>query len=257
VKVLFYDSIQLSNAPKELRSPALAEKWEGTDVVIILDQPREITGIGITYTNARQIDLSFNLAELIIIEGNTDAPQKIYDDGADLVQYDLEIDSNVHATAGATFQTIMFNGNGLYRIKPIVTDRITLIHDGSYIGRFGAGVAVDLRTAIAKEPGWASTAESRKTLSGQIIPGVGGYTYRTVSLDVRYKISAKALNEIEAAYKDQIGRGYPYFLMFDREAARLPFLRLYARDTKTTEYVFQGGINRYLFSRKFDFEECF
>jgi hypothetical protein len=256
MKILFHDIIQCSNAPQALRSPALADKWTGTGVVITLDQPREINCVGIAYTNARQIDLSFNPVEILIIEGNNN-PVITYEGGGGFVSYELELDSNVPVAAGGVQQSVMFSGNGLYLIKPIVTDRITLTHDGSYIGRFGAGIAVNLRTAIAKEPGYASTAESRKTLSGQIIPGAGGYTYRTVSLDVRYKIDGKAVNQIEEAYNDQIGRGYPYFLLFDTEANRLPFPRLYARDAKANEYVLQGGINRYLFSRKFEFEECF
>jgi hypothetical protein len=159
--------------------------------------------------------------------------------------------------AGSLEQKIQVSGNGLYRIIPVVTDRITLTIDGTYIGRFAAGMAVDLPTAIAKEPGWASTAKSRKTLSGQVIPGAGGYTYRTVSVDVRYKIDKSALSEIEMAYHSQIGLGYPYFLLFDKESRRLPSIRLYAKDTKSEQYVFQGGISRYLFSRKFEFEECF
>jgi hypothetical protein len=151
----------------------------------------------------------------------------------------------------------MVSENGLYRVVPVVTDKITITTDGSYIGRFAAGIAVDLPTAIAKEPGWASTAKHRKTLSGQVIPGAGGYTYRTVSVDVRYKIDKAAISQIEMAYNGQIGLGYPYFLLFDKENQRLPFVRLYAKDSKTEQYVFQGGITRYLFSRKFDFEECF
>jgi hypothetical protein len=137
-------------------------------------------------------------------------------------------------------QSVLFAGNGLYRIIPVTTDRITINTDGSYLGRFAAGIAVDLPTAIAKEPGFASTAKPRKTLSGQMIPGAGGYAYRTVSVDVRYKIDRPALSHIEMAYKEQIGVGYPYFLLFDKEARRLPFARLYAKDTKTERYVFQG-----------------
>jgi hypothetical protein len=256
MKILFYDIIQLSNAPSALRSPALADRWGGSSLVIMLDQPHEITCIGIGYTNAREITLVFDPSELVDIEGNTTDPSS-YDGGIDFLDYELDIESNIITEAGASEQRIMFSGNGLYRILPIVTDKITITIDGSYIGRFAAGMAVDLPTAIAKEPGFASTATNRKTLSGQVIPGRGGYSYRTISVDVRYKIDKSALSQIEMAYNGQIGLGYPYFLLFDREAHRLPFVRLYAKDTKTDRYVFQGGITKYLFSRKFEFEECF
>jgi hypothetical protein len=263
VKILFYDIIQLSDAPKELRTAALADAWSGTEVTIALDQPRLITCAGIGHTDASYLSMSFALDQPLIIDGNSPGITW-YDGGPDAAgaefgppQYDVIIDSNFPDAPSPAEQIFFIQENGLYRIKPVIADRITLAHDGAYIGRFGAGEAVDLRTAIAKEPGWASTAESRKTLSGQILPGAGGYSYRTVSLDARYKIDERAVNEIEAAYPGQIAQGYPFFLLFDREAARLPFLRLYAQDAKYGEYVLQGGVNRYLFSRKFEFVECF
>ena len=257
MQVLFFDVVQLSNAPPPLRSPALADRWNGNTIIIELYQPRMITAVGIGYTDAHSINLSFNPVQPLIIEGNGDTI--IYDGGTSYTAYDLDIESNSVNTPESLSQTIMFMTNGLYLIKPVFTDRITITTDGTYlsfIGRFAAGIAVDLPTAIAKEPGWASTAAERKTLSGQIIQGAGGYSYRTVSLDVRYKIGKTAIEQIEAAYNRQIGPGFPYFLLFDREERRLPFARLYARDKKK-DYVFQGGINRFLFSRKFEFEECF
>jgi hypothetical protein len=257
MRILFYDIIQTSNAPDSLRSPALADVWPGSSLVITLDQPYEINCIGIGYTDAKTITMVFNAIQLLDIEGNTTTPSYTYEGGIDFLDYELDIESNIITGDGALAQSIMIAGNGLYRILPVVTDKITITTDGSYIGRFAAGMAVDLPTAIAKEPGLSSTAKNRTTLSGQIIPGRGGYTYRTLSVDVRYKIDKAALSQIGMAYNGQIGLGYPYFLLFDKEANRLPFVRLYAKDTKSEQYVFQGGINRYLFSRKFEFEECF
>ncbi|MDR0374415.1 MAG: hypothetical protein LBH85_01645 [Treponema sp.] len=259
MKILFYDIIQLSNAPGSLRSPALADRWDGSSLVITLDRAREINCVGIGYTDAGKITMSFNPPQLQEIEGDAASPVYAYDGGTDLdpVNYDVEIESDVTVRDGSMEQSVMVAGNGLYRVIPVVADRIAITTDGSYIGRFAAGVAVDLPTAMHKEPGFASTGTYRKTLSGQVIPGAGGYAYRTVSVDTRYKINNAALSQIEAAYNGQIGLGYPYFLLFDKESRRLPFIRLYAKDTKTEEYVFQGGINKYLFSRKFEFEECF
>ena len=257
MKILFFDAVQTAiDPPPSLQSPALADRWLGTSVIIRLDTPRPITSVGIGGSNARTVTLEFSTVQPLNLEGNPGPNGVVYDGGTALVSYELDIEGNIVNEPGSQTQTVTVNGSGLYVIKPVVTDCITLSHDGGYLGRFAAGIACDLPTAIAKEPGWASTAAERKTLSGQIIPGAGGYTYRTVSLDTRYKIGKETMGQIEAAYTQQIGRGFPYFLLFDREARRLPFLRLYARDQKK-DYVFQGGINRFLFSKKFDFEECF
>jgi hypothetical protein len=65
------------------------------------------------------------------------------------------------------------------------------------------------------------------------------------------------MGEIQAAYSGQIGRGYPFFIILDDEVRRLPFYRLYAQEKSQKEMSFESGINRFLFSKKFDFTECF
>lgn len=90
-----------------------------------------------------------------------------------------------------------------------------------------------------------------------MIPGAGGYSCRAVGLDTRYKTGAQAMGEIKAAYADQISRGYPFFVLFDDEARRLPFPRMYASDKSPENLAFESGINDYRFSRKFDFMEAF
>jgi len=113
-----------------------------------------------------------------------------------------------------------------------------------------------LPTAIAKEPSFMSTAEPRVTLSGQVIPGAGGYNYRTLSLDCRYKISEEIISEIEAGYITA-GRGYPYFIDLTDESYKLPFSKLYANEKNQGSMTFQSGVRRYLYSRRFEFEERF
>jgi hypothetical protein len=73
-----------------------------------------------------------------------------------------------------------------------------LTSDGSYLGRIALGRAVDLPTAISKEPGFHSTASPRTTLSGQVLPGAGGYTWRGVTLNVSYKINHTAWEDLRA-----------------------------------------------------------
>jgi hypothetical protein len=89
-----------------------------------------------------------------------------------------------------------------------------------------------------------------------VIPGAGGYDYRAVSLDSRYKIGPEAMAEIEAGYK-YIGRGYPFFIDFSDEAYKLPFIRLYAAERNQRNLSFEGGARRFLYSRRWNFEERF
>jgi hypothetical protein len=94
--------------------------------------------------------------------------------------------------------------------------QINLVFSGAYIGRFGTGYAVNLKTAIPKEPTLASTNKPRTTLSGQTIEGLGGYNYWRISVDTRYKIDKDKLNSIIEGYK-VLSKGYPMFILFDDE----------------------------------------
>jgi hypothetical protein len=138
----------------------------------------------------------------------------------------------------------------------ITASVITVAGDAAFIGRFAAGKAVTVCTAIAKEPGIASTGEPRETLSGQVIPGLGGYTYRTLSLDSRYKIGKEAVEELTAGYK-YTAMGYPFFLDLSEEAYKLPFDKLYAAENNQRNLVFQSGLLKYRYSYRFNFKESF
>ncbi|MDR3342563.1 MAG: hypothetical protein LBT14_07225 [Treponema sp.] len=140
--------------------------------------------------------------------------------------------------------------------KTVTASQLTIATNAAFAGRIAAGKGVEICTSIAKEPGWHSTAEPRVTLSGQVIPGRGGYNYRTLSLDSRYKIGPEAMSEIIAGYK-YIGMGYPFFLSFEKETYKLPYSRLYAGEKNQRAMSFEGGIEQYLYSRKWDFEERF
>jgi FlaG/FlaF family flagellin (archaellin) len=147
--------------------------------------------------------------------------------------------------------------NGLY-IMPgtALANRIVIDTNAKTIGRVGAGLCVDIPTAIAKEPAFCSTSEPRITLSGQVVAGRGGYNYKTVSLDSRYKINSFAINEIKNGYK-YIGMGYPFFIDLSVENYKLPFSKFYGIDTNQQNISFESGIKKYLYSRRFEFKECF
>jgi len=162
----------------------------------------------------------------------------------------------IKASAGETFN-ISFSGNGLYPLgKTIHANKIVVSTDGSFIGRLGAGLGVRLGTSVAKQPAWRSTAEPRTTLSGQIVLGAGGYNYRTLHLDTRYKLKAQDIAELEAGYKYS-GLGFPFFIDLTDEAYKLPYSKLYATDKNQRALSLEGGLARFLYSKRFEFEEAF
>jgi hypothetical protein len=221
MRILFNDVIQYSDAPKEIKSPALSEMTSLTGpVTITLDRQYPINAIGIGGTDGIDFTITFNDANNTVFQ----------------------------------FQ---FTESGLYLMdKTVDASVVTIASNASYIGRIGAGIGVHIPTAIAKEPAFCSTAEPRTTLSGQVIPGAGGYNYRTVSLDSRYKIGPSAMGELKAGYS-YIGKGCPFFIDLSVESYKLPFPKLYAVERNQRQMSFESGVRRFLYSRRFEFEERF
>jgi hypothetical protein len=224
VNILFFDRLQQSNAPKQLISSSLADYYNNAaDLEIILHEPGDIDCIGIGNMDAANIQIALT---------NTD---------------------------NDSFQeTIAFQENGLYVLNRNYANikEIDIVFSSSHIGRLAFGKAVNLKTSIPKEPTFVSTNKPRITLSGQVIDGLGGYNYRRVSLDTRYKIDNEKLTEIIKAFPS-LSKGLPMFVSFEDEKDRLPFERLYCNDTSQQEISFESSINKNLFSRKFVFEERF
>jgi hypothetical protein len=223
MRILFNDIIQNSDAQQELKSPALSETFANPygQFTITFDKAYPINAIGIgNAIPLANITVNFN-------------------------------------KSGIPPQSFQYIGNGLYILPKIInTSRISVSTNSGFIGRLGAGLGIRIPTAIAKEPSFVSTSEPRVTLSGQVIPGAGGYNYRKLSLDSRYKITEEAVNEIIAGYKTA-GQGYPYFIDLSDESYKLPFTKFYANETGQRSMTLQGGIMRYLYSKRFEFEERF
>jgi hypothetical protein len=266
--VLFNDVIQTSTLPGILKTGALSERYTFAynehGFVIDFPLPVYIDCVGIGYTDGTYIQLAFDGFDGWRIDGAkaaTNMNDYVYTfDGGGPYEKDYRylMGETNEAWQSGFQQIVYYRGDGLYKLeRPVITKRLTMTTDASYIGRIGMGRGVKLGTAIAKEPSFNSSEKGRLTLSGQRIPGIGAYNYRAVSLDVRYKIGEAAMYEIKTAYNTQIGPGLPFFLLFEEEARRLPFIRLYAVDKKNSGVSFESGVNRFLFSRKFDFEECF
>jgi hypothetical protein len=127
---------------------------------------------------------------------------------------------------------------------------------GTRLGRVALGIASHIPTSPAKGLGYMSSAEDGLTEAGQVISGEGGYRYRTLSLDSRYKIGPETMERILAGYAT-VGSGFPMFIDLGDEADRLPARRFYGVERGQQSWVFQGGVDKYLYSLKFDLEECF
>jgi hypothetical protein len=155
------------------------------------------------------------------------------------------------------YETHTFDKNGLYMLfqKYENIKQINIVFSGTHIGRIGTGYAINLKTAVPKEPTLISTAKPRVTLSGQSILGLGGFNYWSISLDTRYKIDKDKLNNIIAGYP-LLSKGYPMFISFENEE-KLPIRRMYGNEKNQQALGFESSINKPLYSKRWVLEERF
>lgn len=211
------DFIQYSDAPEELKSPSLADFFASNNFLIDLGSVRTFDAIGVGYTDATEITINGNLITLDPVESDR---------------------------------------NGLYKIGVTLTTQIiTVVTNGTYVGRLGVGLCRFLGLSPAREPGFYSTARPRLTASAQVIAGAGGVTGRIIGVDVRYKIDEDIFNDFKNSFTTQMSKGYPFFLYFDKEQHRMPFKRLYGRTDN--ELLFQSSVNRFLYSKRFEYRESY
>lgn len=214
---LINDRIQNSDAPDELKSQSLADISEDTSWTITLDGVYDIDCIGVGNTDSTQITIN---GEVVTLEGTEQ------------------------------------HKNGLYVLTtPLNTDTLTISMDGTYIGRIGVGKSRFFGCAPAREPGFYTTAVPRTTASGQGIDGAGGIVGRRIGLDFRYKIDQDIFQDFQDAMSNQISKGFPYFMYFDKEQHRMPWKRLYA--SSDNELLFQSSVNFFKYSRRFEYREKF
>jgi len=151
---------------------------------------------------------------------------------------------------------ITFDKNGLYEIPEQTTDSLVISHDGTFIGRFGAGNGHSLGLGRAREPKRKTSASQRFTRSNQAVFGAGAVGWREIDVDVRYKITRAFFDDFDSAYETQIMRNFPFFILFDKEYSnRFPWLRFYG--VEKLDWVFQSSVNKFLYSKKFSFRECY
>lgn len=220
MKILIDDLIQRSNAPSALKSAALADTYTTNNFIITLDDEYDIDCIGVGYTDASHI----------IVNGET-------------IQLHLAGTGN--------------EKNGLYLLstKLLAEDTLTVSHDGTYLGRFGAGAYTQLCASPTKEIGFYTTSQERVTVSGQVVPGAGGYCGRSFNLDFRYKFNSTILTVINRIFATQISLVLPFFIYFDSENFSPLWARMYA--SIPNKFVFQTSIRSFLLSHKLEFTERF
>lgn len=221
--------MQLADVDAKIKSPALSDIYVNDSYVIevAFDTPEIVDCIGIGNTDSTEVSISDGITtQIITLPASTDRTRKYQ--------------------------------NGLYLLSEMESANYSITFNGSFIGRIGLGEARTLGTAPTKEPGFYTTNENRVTLSGQTIPGAGGYSGRRVDLDVRYKIDDEIYNDIELAYEGQISREFPFFLQLDDELHKLPLnMKYFYAALNEPGIVLQSSIYRFLYSYKFSFFERF
>lgn len=220
---------EATGIPDEIKSPALSDIYEdATTFNAVFTEYKSINCIGIGYTDA----------SIVTISNGT-------------------LTRTINITKEAPYQ------NGLYIFEALTLDSeyggtFTISHNGTFIGRVAIGTYRQLCTSPTKEIGFYTTTQSRETLSGQKIPGAGGFYGRRFEADVRYKIDDEIYNDIELAYDSQIQKEFPFFIYTDDEQHKLPtnMLYFYASTDKPISML-QSSTYRFLYSYKFSFYEAF
>jgi len=217
------DLIQNSNAPVQLKTAVLGDRWYGTSVTITLQSSLLFDSVGIGFTDATEITIN---GEVVTVD--------------------------------------LITQNGLYPLIEQTTDTVVLTHNGTFIGRLGIGVGHSVGISPPREPGYWTTSQSRRAEEGGVIPGAGGRGGRSIDVDIRYKIGVEMFRDFDAAYDAQISRGFPLFVLFDKEfnkvtgepeKDRVPYERFYGAIPQAN--VFQSSVNRFLFSKRWKFVEAF
>ena len=253
MKILINDKMQFaSGVPAEIKSPALADRYNASvTFTATFDDAEIVNCIGIGYTDATEITIDDGLENFYPLTFDS---QPATLDG---VQWIVSEIMQIITLPVRNDRTRKYN-NGLYLLNEMKSNTYTITHNGSYIGRVGIGEYRTLGTAPSKEIGFYTTTESRETLSGQTIPGAGGYYGRRFVADVRYKFTEEIYNDLETAYQTQIQRSFPYFLLLDDEQHKVPdtMLHFYAASDKPLSLL-QSSSYKFLYSYKFNFEERF
>jgi len=266
MKILINDLMQYSDAPDQIKSPALVDAYPNSGTLTInfsipaaysefeifdgvLSQPMDegtIDGIlsqpfydgTIDGVPSQPLSVSGANQFNCIGIGGTDATQLI-----------INTDIIINAPGDGVFDP------GLYDIgQSITASQITISHNGTFMGRIAVGECQNLCISPSREPGFFTNVKSRTSIAGAVIPGAGGFGGQRIGVELKYKIDRDVYTEYQRAYVTQIMNGFPFFIAFNNDAW-LPIDKFYAYEKNA--FVHQGAVNRFLYSRNLDFREAF
>lgn len=271
MKILINDLMQFSDLPDDLKTPGLADRVENTGTLTInfvipteystfnifdgiLSQPGSHNG---SFIDGILNQPLFNDGTTIF-DGVPTKPLSVsgadeFDcigiGGTDATQLTINGDIIINSPDGKAFK------DGLYEISQSITAaQITISHNGTFMGRIAAGECRQLCISPSREPGFFTSVQKRRSLSGQVIPAAGGYGGEVLGVDFRYKVDRTIYTDFQRAYVTQIMVGFPFFLDFDNDDW-LPRNKFYGETDN--ELIFQAAVNFFKYSRRFEFQEAF
>lgn len=268
MKILINDLMQFSDLDDDLKSPSLADRVVNTGIKIInFTIPKEYSTFlifdGILSQPAYNGIYDGILSQPLFVDGSIIdgiLSQSLSVSGAD--EFDCLGIGGTDATQIIINSDIVINSNdgdafksGLYEIGQTVrAAQVTIEHNGTYMGRIAGGMCREICISPSREPGFYTSVNTRRSLSGQVIPPAGGYGGEVLGVDFRYKIDRDIYTDFQRAYVTQIMTGFPFFLDFNNDKW-LPRNKFYGQTDN--EMIFQSSINGFKYSRRFEFREAF
>jgi len=135
-----------------------------------------------------------------------------------------------------------------------ITNVAVSLLTGSYIGRFALGEYRSVSIARNREPGIIPTESSEKTRGGQVVERSGGTSLRTIGFDLKNNIDSDIRSDV-LAQRNKYIKGFPVFIDFSDESDWVDMGDFYGHDKN--KWNLQNGSNNDLYTKKFNFEECF
>ena len=221
----------------------------GTDLIYIMDGISPTVQSSFPVPGSSPTGLAISDGNLIIAD---QADDKIYVmDGISSTEQTVTHTEEITPVDGVIdkFVIIAANSTASSRIKYTAPA-------GAKVHRIMAGYCPYIGISPSRTAGFDSTYQPRRTAAGQVMPGAGGVSARTLEVDVRYKIDTEIFSLIESGHQNSFGRGKPVAVGFEGdELNRLPWDALYA--TIDISPKFTSMTRQHLYSRKFKFLEAF
>lgn len=272
MKILINDLMQFSDLPDDLKSPSLDDAYPNTGTLFVnFTIPQEYSTFNVfdgvlsqaleeflgtdfdgvlsqPLSEFNSIDFQGILSQPLSVSGSNEF-DCIGIGGTDATQLIINGDIIINSPTDGAFPA------GLYNIGQSVTaSSMSIDHNGTYLGRIAAGECKEICISPSREPGFYTSVKKRTSLSGAVVPPAGGYGGEILGVEFKYKIDRDIYTDFQRAYVTQIMNGFPFFLDFDNDDW-LPRNKFYGQTDNAL--IFQGAINGFKYSRRFEFKEAF